>query len=225
MFRGGGTAGGSSSKTKLIFNKQIPKFLEKFKQQYIQNEPKLEDKLAGVCFSTNENMNEYDYENAMVLNEGGEEIKNADKFLGKETTGTKEFEKELEKEKKNEDNKIQENENIKGIVEIATFKPKFMNKKKTINNSLEEKKIKINNKKFESPNKKKLNEKITDTNKDRSKLKDEKDTISKNDNIGKRKLDDYVKLFLEEDSKPDVEEPEKIKRVKKNTLLSFGDDY
>jgi len=208
MFKGGGTAGGSASKTSLTVIKHVPKFLEQVKMQFIKKEAKLEDKVfATFNQQLPEDKNaEYDFENAVVLDAAGEEIDDADKLIGKDTKSGNKKSKPIIKDKNNVAN--EENEDTKidtEKVDIHLFKPKFVSKNK---------KTSINIGESRESGKKKLEE---DT---KSKTLHKNDPIKEENEPGKRSLDTYVKTFIGRDPN----EPEIKKKVKTNPLLSFDDE-
>jgi len=113
MFKVGGTAGGGKKKDVIEVTKPVPKFLQQFKYQQPEEEesPNIDSK-----FQTNDPQDdaedEYDVENAQVLDENGNPIK-------------KEGEDVPEKDERVYDHPPELNKKV----DIATFHPTFKTKK------------------------------------------------------------------------------------------------
>ena len=230
----GGTAGGSSKKDNIQVSRPVPKFLQAFKyQQPEEDEAKLEDKFQTD--KPDDEVEDYDVENAQLVNENGELIE-------------KEGGKKAKNNLKNYDGSyVREEDNTK--VDIHTFRPTFKSKKidshtdtniESKAKKTEEEDRQRSKEKEREKEKERNQERDQDRDRDRNKDKDRegdrdrrdrKEDRNKNDKGNKdsneaenkkAKIDKYISQYLKEVK--DKKDDKTFKKVKGN-LLSFNDEF
>ncbi len=212
MHRGGGSAGGYSRKSNIEAVKHVPKFLENLKMQYVKKEAKLEDKFGGQWKNEfaegNAKYEDYDLENAQVVDESGEALPDAMPEIMPDHRTNSNL-SDSGKKKSNEHKSGTPVGPINHKIDLKEFHPTFKSKKPVKHEDVkspeehkqEKKEVKENKKEDTKPTQ-----------------KNSKDLEDKNVNV-KRGLDAYVKDYVKDEKEKEV----KNKKVKTN-LLSFDEN-